>query len=128
MDRIKKLKIAYGGVLGLFTIGILGSSVPSLLKQPYAVEHFCGVLKMPEYLLVFTGVTKLLGLVALYLQAFPRLKEWAFAGFAYDLIGAWYCNINGTKSFLFSMPVLLFMVVLAVLYWLNRKIPLPRTA
>jgi len=118
----KKLKIAYWSVLILFSIGILSSAIPSILKLPYAVAHFCNVLKMPEYLLVFTGVLKLAGLIALYIPNYPKLREWTFSAFAFDLIGAWYCNLNGTNSFLFAMPVLVFLLVLFILYYLNSKL------
>ena len=56
----KKFKIAYWCVLMLFTVGMLLSAVPSVLKLDYAVEHFVNILKLPEYLLPFTGWLKIL--------------------------------------------------------------------
>ena len=88
----KKFKIAYWCVLLLFTVGMLLSAVPSVLKLDYAVEHFVNVLKLPEYLLPFTGWLKILGLVPLFILVSNKITEWAFAGFAFDLIGGWYCN------------------------------------
>ena len=118
----KKLKIAYWAVLVFITIGMLFSAVPSVLKLPYAVQHFCNVLKLPEYLLVFTGIIKIIGLIALYIPGYPRLKEWIFAGFTFDLIGAWYCNYSGLQSFAGTIPVLIYLVIFLVLYYLYRKI------
>src|SRR5215472_874675 len=45
-------------------------------------------LGYPVYLLTILGVWKLLGGVALLVPRFPRLKEWAYAGFFFDLTGA----------------------------------------
>jgi hypothetical protein len=117
----KKTNIAYWSLLILMTIGMLFSAIPSVLKLPYSVEYFCGVLKLPEYLLVFTGVLKLLGLIVLYLPGLPRLKEWTFAGFAFDLLGAWYCSFMALSSFTATIPILIYLVVLFALYYLHHK-------
>jgi hypothetical protein len=117
----RNFKIAYWCVLVFLSIGMLLSAVPSVLKLPYAVEHFCNVLKLPEYLLVFTGALKIFGLVALYIPGFPKIKEWVFAGFAFDLIGAWYCNFIALNSFAASIPILVYMMVLVALYILYNK-------
>ena len=116
-----KLNIAYWLVLGLLTIGMLFSAVPSVLKLKFAVEHFCTILELPEYLLVFTGVLKLAGLVALYVPGFPKFKEWVFAGFAFDLAGAWYCNFIALNSFMATVPIMVYMIILAALYFLHGR-------
>lgn len=113
----KKFKIAYWCVLMLFTVGMLLSAVPSVLKLDYAVEHFVNILKLPEYLLPFTGWLKILGLVPLFIPVSQKFKEWAFAGFAFDLAGAWYCNFSAL-SFAAAMPIVIYMVVLLALYYL----------
>lgn len=118
----KKIKIGYWVVLALLTIGMLLSAIPSVLKLPYAVDYFCNVLKLPEYLLVFTGVVKLLGLIALYLPGMPRLKEWIYAGFTFNLIGAWYCNSMALNSFMAGLPILIYLTLLFTLYYLYHKI------
>lgn len=118
----KSLKISYWALLLLFTVGILLSAVPSVLKLPYAVEHFCNVLKLPEYLLVFTGALKLAGLVILYIPGSFRLKEWTFAGFTFDLAGAWYCNFRAMNSFSESSGVILYIIVFGLLYFVYNKL------
>jgi len=116
----KKFKIAYWCVLSLFTVGMLLSAVPSVLKLDFAVEHFVNVLKLPEYLLPFTGWLKILGLVPLFILVSKKITEWAFAGFAFDLIGGWYCNFSAL-TFGEAMPVAIYMVVLSALYLLYTK-------
>lgn len=118
----KKIKITYWFILVFVTLGMLVSAVPSVLKLPYAVEHFCNVLKLPEYLLVFTGALKLIGLVALYIPKYPKLKEWVFAGFTFDLLGAWYCNFSALGSFSATIPIIIYLSMLFLLYYLYKKI------
>lgn len=47
-------------------------------------------LGYPAHLALFLGIAKLLGVAALLAPGLPRLKEWAYAGYAFDLIGAIY--------------------------------------
>ncbi|MDQ3020367.1 MAG: DoxX family protein [Bacteroidota bacterium] len=37
---------------------------------------------------------KFLGSIAFLIPGFPRIKEWAYAGFAFDLTGAIYSSIS----------------------------------
>jgi uncharacterized membrane protein YphA (DoxX/SURF4 family) len=45
-------------------------------------------LGYPTYFALILGVGKLLGAVAIVIPRFPRLKEWAYAGFFFDLSAA----------------------------------------
>ena len=50
-------------------------------------------LGYPAYFLVILGTWKLLGALALLIPRFPRLKEWAYAGVAFNLTGAIASNL-----------------------------------
>jgi uncharacterized membrane protein YphA (DoxX/SURF4 family) len=45
-------------------------------------------LGYPPYFATILGVWKLLGAIAIVAPGLPRLKEWAYAGFFFDLTGA----------------------------------------
>lgn len=45
-------------------------------------------LGYPPYLLTMLGIWKLLGGIAIVVPRLPRVKEWAYAGIAFNLIGA----------------------------------------
>jgi DoxX-like family len=45
-------------------------------------------LGYPVYFATIMGVWKLLGAIAIVVPGVPRLKEWAYAGFFFDLTGA----------------------------------------
>lgn len=77
------------GLLGAFMIL---SSVPDLLSVPQALTVF-ERLGYPAYLLPLLGIAKLFGVAALLAPRLPRLKEWAYAGFAFDSAGALYSHL-----------------------------------
>jgi len=89
---MKKTKILYWVFTGLFAALMLFASVPDILKVPDAVK-FMTSLGYPEYLIHFLGVAKLLGIIAILIPGYPRIKEWAYAGLFIDLIGATYSNL-----------------------------------
>lgn len=53
-----------------------------------AVDDVMRGLGYPSYFVKILGVCKLPGAVALLAPRLPRLKEWAYAGIAFEMIGA----------------------------------------
>jgi uncharacterized membrane protein YphA (DoxX/SURF4 family) len=81
---------------------------------PQVVEGFAHV-GYPQQLRVLLGIAKPLGSIALLIPRWPRLKEWAYAGFTFAWIAAFeahYLAGDGSKAY---MPLAL-LVVLAVYY------------
>ena len=64
-----------------------GGGVAHVLHVPATVEGFVR-LGYPLHLVTLLGIWKILGAIALLAPRFPRLKEWAYAGFTFDLTGA----------------------------------------
>ena len=120
--KLKTAKILFWVVTVLLTTGILLSAVPSVLMLPYAIDHFENHLGYPAYFLFFTGLTKLLGLVAILSPGFPKIKEWAYAGFVFDLIGAIYSSIAVGDPFVSWLPILIDLILLLISYILFRRI------
>ncbi|MBA3683369.1 MAG: DoxX family protein, partial [Bacteroidetes bacterium] len=65
------------------------SAIPDIMVMQLAVDGFAE-MGLPKYLVPFLGVAKALGVIAILVPGFPRLKEWAYAGLMFDLIGAIY--------------------------------------
>ena len=86
---MKKINIFYWIVTGLFSAFMLFSSIPDILSTADAVK-FINSLGYPAYILPFLGVAKVLGVIAILIPGYPRIKEWAYAGLVFDLIGATY--------------------------------------
>jgi hypothetical protein len=72
---------------------MLTASVPDLLRIPQAVS-IIGHLGYPVYLLPFLGIAKTLGVIAVLIPGFQRLKKWAFAGLAFEVIGALFSHLS----------------------------------
>ena len=103
---MKRTNIIFWIVTGLFSAFMLFSAVPDLLLTPEATT-FMGNLGYPDYFTRFIGLMKLLGVVAILLPGFPLVKEWAYAGLIYDLVGATYSQIAHDG---FQAPVLFMLL------------------
>ncbi len=107
---MKKTKIAYWVFTGLFAFVMLGSAIPDILVVPIAVEGFKD-MGYPAYLIPFLGWAKLLGVIAILIPGFPRIKEWAYAGLFFDLIGATYSVASIGKPISDWSPMLVIIGV-----------------
>ena len=58
------------------------------LTQSEQVVSTLNHLGYPAYFALMLGTWKLLGAIAIVVPGFPRLKEWAYAGFFFDLTAA----------------------------------------
>lgn len=117
--RGKAIPIIYWASTILFAAFLAWSAVMYLTEAPRMIatmEH----LGYPMYFIKGLGVAKLLGVGAL-LFGRGRLKEWAYAGFAFDLIGAAVSHFSvGDGVATASIPVA-FLSLLAVSYVTERR-------
>ena len=119
---MKKTKIIYWIVTGLFLAFMLFAGISEFLP-PQPEKDIMGMLHYPQYLSAFLGVTKLLGVAAILIPGFPRIKEWAYAGFTFDLIGAAYSMIAVGIANAGSMGfMIVLLAALAVSYIYYHKI------
>ena len=84
---MKGKNIAYWVTTGVIVLLMLSGGIMQVMRRPDAVE---GIVRLgyPVYFVVLLGVWKVLGSVALLAPKMPLLKEWAYAGFFFDLTGA----------------------------------------
>lgn len=117
---MRKTKFFYWLTTGIFAAFMLLSAFPDIMIVPDAVT-FMTHLGYPHYFIPFIGVAKLLGVIAILVPGFPRLKEWAYAGLAFDLIGATYSQLatDGFQPAVFVMLLPLAFLVLS--YILHQK-------
>lgn len=117
---MKKTRIFYWISTGLLAALMLMSGVSNLMVDSASVEAFRH-LGYPVYLLPFLGVAKLLGVVAILVPGFPRLREWAYAGFVFDLCGAMYSLISVGEPASVWLPMTIGFLLIAASYQLNRR-------
>jgi hypothetical protein len=84
--------IAFWVTTVLFALALGGSAFADLVQAPPIVEGF-GHLGYPLYLTTLLGVWKVLGVAAVLAPGLPRLKEWAYAGFFFELSGAAFSHV-----------------------------------
>ncbi len=118
---IRRTKVFYWIFTGLLVAIMLVGSVPDILMVPEAVALFKH-LGYPVYLLPFIGVAKILGVIAILSPGFSRLKEWAYAGFTYDLLGAMYSGIAIGDPASAWAPILIGFAFIAGSYTLYHKL------
>lgn len=79
--------IGYWVTTGLTAAAFLSGGAGDLSRAPQVLEGM-HALGYPAYFATILGIWKVLGGVAILAPRFPRLKEWAYAGIAFDLTGA----------------------------------------
>lgn len=89
---MKKTKIIFWVTTGLLSAMLGIGAVYDAISAKEAVDHVTRI-GYPAYIVPFLGVAKILGIIAILVPKYPRLKEWAYAGITYDLIGAFYSHI-----------------------------------
>ncbi len=118
---MKKTKIAYWIFTGLFAAFMAFTAIPDVLMADDAVK-FISDLGYPKYFIPFIGVAKILGSIAILIPGFPRVKEWAYAGLFFDLIGAFYSVVSFAGFMPGHLFILLPVVLGAISYRLYHKL------
>lgn len=109
---MKVNKIVYWTSTIIFAAFFLMSVTMYATKNPQVVEGM-KLAGFPPYMLGILGTAKFLGVIALLQPKFKTLKEWAYAGFTINLIGAVWTHAATGTSFI---SALVFMAILAVSY------------
>ncbi len=127
MSDSKAKIIAYWIFTAATAVAMGGGGVADLMKSPDILATI-GRLGYPEYFITLLGVGKVLGAVVILLPKFPRLKEWAYAGIAIDLVSGFVSHLAVGDPIGQAMPALVVLVISLVSYFLrpsSRRLPDP---
>jgi uncharacterized membrane protein YphA (DoxX/SURF4 family) len=116
----KTINIIYWISTGLILAMMLFSAVSSFIDNPEGAKMMAAIGYRP-YVLHLLAVAKVLGVIAILTPGFPRLKEWAYAGFSFDLIGATYSFYASGFAFKDWAFMLVLIAVLACSYIFYHK-------
>jgi uncharacterized membrane protein YphA (DoxX/SURF4 family) len=122
---MNKRLIGYWIATALFCLAMTAGGTMNLLRVEPQQEAMAN-LGYPMYLMTILGVAKILGVIALLAPRLPLLKEWAYAGFTFDMLGATAPHAFDGDS---PAEIVTSLVVLAIAiasYWLRppqRKLP-----
>ena len=107
-------KVIYWASTGLVAALSLFAGYAYLFGGQQAVQGFAHV-GYPQQLRVLLGIAKPLGAITLLVPGWPKLKEWAYAGFTFAWIAATcahYLANDGAEAF----APLVLLLLLAVSY------------
>jgi hypothetical protein len=104
---------------------LMGMSGASYLAGAEAVVEGFKHLGYPDYFRVILGTAKVLGALALVMPLVPRqLRDWAYAGFAINLLAAGMSHVavgDGLKAAVLP-SIILGLVGLSYWAWRRREV------
>jgi len=121
---VKTVNIIYWISTIIFAALMIFASVGGLQPTQKVIQIFHDGLGYPIYFIQFISVAKLIGCIAILTPGLKRIKEWAYAGLFFDLIGAVYSGIAAAGTF---DPMILTMLgwiipgILSYYFW-HKKI------
>jgi hypothetical protein len=119
----KTIKLLYWIFTILFAALMIFSSFGSIIVNDDAIKLIHDYLGYPKYFIPFTGYAKLIGAIVILIPRLITIKEWAYAGLFFDLIGAVYSSVAVANDF---DPMMLFMLVwfipglLSYIFWKKK--------
>ncbi len=117
---MKKINIIYWIATGLLLALMLWSAVGSFMDNPQGAKMMETMGYRP-YVFHFLAVAKILGIIAILVPGFPILKEWAYAGFTFDMLGATYSMYASGMPVAQWASMAIFLAILAVSYIYYHK-------
>ena len=115
---LKTAKWIYWILTSFFTVTMIMAGVAYLAEFQANVD---GITKLgyPLYILKILGVAKILGGIGILQNRFRTIKEWAYAGYTFNLIGAAASHLFSDDGFgNFITPIIiLFMVLISYRQW-----------
>lgn len=119
----KTINILYWVFTILFAALMLFSAYGSILINEDAKKLIHDQLGYPVYFIPFSGYAKLIGSIVILIPGLKTIKEWAYAGLFFDLVGAVYSGVAVAKAL---DPMMAFMLVwfvpgiLSYIFWKKK--------
>lgn len=105
------MKITYQITTGIIAL-MMAYSAYAYLTQPAMAQGFQH-LGFPGYFRVELAIAKIIGLVLLLAPISARLKEWAYAGFAFTFVSAFIAHTaSGDPVSVSAMPLVLLILLI----------------
>ena len=108
----------YWAATGLFCLALGSGGLGHLLRAAPMAEGMAA-LGYPAYVMTILGVAKLCGVAALLVPGLPLMKEWAYAGFTFNLLGATISHLFAGDPIAEALPPLVLLGIAAASYYLR---------
>src|SRR5918993_3214860 len=123
---MKRNKILYWTFTILFAGFMIWSGSSGVEPSKQSVDFMNGYLGYPVYFIRFISIAKIIGGIAILIPGLKMIKEWAYAGLFFDLIGAIYSVISVSKTFDAGIAFIFLPIILGILsyyFWKKRYAP-----
>lgn len=121
MSTRKRNAILYWVLILVVLLPTAGSGIPELFTGgPETTVAGLHTLGYPLYLMKILGLAKILGAIAIISNRSRTLKEWAYAGFAFDLLGATASHLLAGDAVHAPLPFAFFVILMAA-YFLDAR-------
>jgi len=117
---MKKTNIIYWTFTGLLTALCLLGSFLDVTRSADAVALITH-LGYPLYFVTFIGVVRLLGIIAILIPGYPKIKEWAYAGLFFDMAGALYSHLAVSDPTNVFAPALIGVILVSGSYNYQKR-------
>jgi len=118
----KTINILYWVFTLIFAALMIFSSIGGIGPNEQTIQIFHNYLGYPIYFIQFISWAKILGVIAILVPGFPKIKEWAYAGLFFDLTAAVYSGIAASGKFDPMMLTMLLWIVPGILsYYFRTK-------
>lgn len=119
----KSINLTYWISTILFAALMIFSSISGLQPSQQAIQLMHDFLGYPVYFIQFISIAKLIGAVIILIPNLDRIKEWAYAGLFFDLIGAIYSSIAASGKFdpmMLTMAIWIIPGIVSYYFWHKR--------
>lgn len=115
---MRTIKITYWITTGIVALMMTFSAYSYLTKE--AMQQGFHHLGFPDYFRVELAIAKFCGVIFLLLPI-PRIKEWAYAGFAITFISAFIAHTVSGDPVAYRMMPVIVLLILMVSYVMHHK-------
>ncbi len=116
----KTIKNIYWTITIIFALFMLMDGIGGITRQQ-AGKEVLKHLGYPMYALTIFGFAKILGAIAILQTKFYTIKEWAYAGFAFNFIGAAASRAFVGDGFGLIIAPIVALAFMFVAYFLWKK-------
>jgi len=116
----KTISTWYWVISIIFALFMLMDGIGGITRQQ-AGQEVLKHLGYPMYALTIFGVAKILGAIAILQTKFKTIKEWAYAGFAFNFIGAAASRAFAGDGFGLIVAPIVVLAFMFVAYFLWKK-------
>jgi hypothetical protein len=116
----KTIKITYWTITILFAVFFLLDGVASALQEKTGAAIITA-LGYPLYFMIINGVAKVIGSIMFLQNKWKTIKEWAYAGFTVNMLGAAGSHyFTGSDAISIVFPFI-FLGIMFVSYYFWKK-------